>query len=148
MHTKQERPLFNELAGLIAIARRRHERDDIVDLIAIADEIYEALSDPGRRFGALLEIRQELRAEFRQAREDDFRGRQLAFDDFPLIQDRYPTVDGKGYIKRDLMSREDWLANIHELRSKGDKLLEHAKQLEEWGRGRFGGGPPASAVEG
>lgn len=137
---KTEGAFLVQLSDIVKMVLWRHQQDDITDPIVIGDAIYEEASDDLRAFMSRLQARQLARPGLRHAREVDASDRQLALPDFPLVQDRYPTVDGRGYIKRDLMSRDDWLANIHELRSKGGKLLDHAKQLEDWGTGRFGRG--------
>lgn len=145
---RSKAPLLNQLSKIIADVMKKHQDDPIIDPAALADEItdeiYKEAPEAIRTFVAH-HIRQIVRAELRRTHKEESRHRQLAFPDFPLVQHRYPTANGSGYIKADLMSYADWTTNIKQMRAKGGKLADHANQLEAWGRARFGA---VSVVEG
>lgn len=143
MHTKFEASIRRALSKHITDTMKRHENDPVIDPATIADEICQALPKPTQDALISLHVRELLRAELRHLYEGDSHNRQLAFPDFPLVQARYPSVDRVGYIKSDLMSRNDWWTNVEKLNRKGYTLLEHSRQLEEWGRDRF---PPDPSV--
>lgn len=120
-----------------------YDDDAVIDPDGVATHVIASIDDHLRYIAAHLEIRQLTRAILRRAYEVDpetqeTRRRQPSLPNLPLVQDRYPKMPyGHGYIKRDLMTKEDWRGNVDRLRGKGGKLIEHADQLEEWGRDRY-----------
>lgn len=117
--------------------------DAVIEPDEVATRVIGVIDDQMRYIAAHLEIRQLARAILRRSYDLDpetqaTRRRQPSLPNLPLVQDRYPKMPyGHGYIKRDLMTKEDWRGNVDRLRGKGGKLIEHADQLEEWGRDRF-----------
>lgn len=119
----------------------RHRSDGTIHPEVIAAAVMTEISQQLKEVAANLEIRQLTRALLRRNYEDEDRDphkKQPILPGLPLVQDRYPKMPyGHGYVKRELMTREDWRGNVDRLRGKGGKLIEHADQLEEWGRDRY-----------
>ena len=116
--------------------------DRIIDPVIVATTVMTSLDETLRNLAAHLEIRQLVRGSVRRDNEagdneTKRRKREPMFPGFPLIQRRYPTADGMGYIKVEEMSKADWQMNVERLSGKGKKLRKHAAQLRAWGKDRF-----------
>ena len=130
MRSDNDRADIDRLKTAIRTTVASHADDDVVNPYDIATEVMRDTDLNTRYLAAHLEIRQLIRGMVRRKSDP----RQPPLPHLPLVQDRYPTADGKGYIKRDLMSKEDCHSNVRQLRGRGGKLLDHANQLEQWAR--------------
>lgn len=137
---KGEERDIEKLNAVIANALSKHKNDETIRPEVVAATVMSGLSQQLKESAANLEIRQLIRAMLRRSYDDDRtrRQNQPELPGLPLVQERYPKMPyGNGYVKRDLMTKEDWRGNVDRLRGKGGKLIEHADQLEEWGRSRY-----------
>lgn len=112
-----------------------HADDDIINPYEMATIVIRDASEHVRYTAAHVAIRQLLRGTVRRGAGGD--PKQPPLPHLPLVHRRYPTADGKGYIKRELISKEDCKFNVARLRGKGGKLIAHGDQLEEWAREWF-----------
>ena len=132
---------IEKLHMAISKALESHKDEETIHPEVIAAAVMREISQQLKETAANLEIRQLTRAMLRRNYDEDAdhrRKHQPTLPGLPLVQERYPKMPyGHGYVKRELMTKEDWRGNVDRLRGKGGKLIEHADQLEEWGRDRY-----------
>lgn len=134
---------IEKLNAAISSVLIKHRDDETIHPEVVAASVMVTLNQQLKEIAANLEIRQLVRAMLRRSYDADAddtkrRKQQPTLPGLPLVQERYPKMPyGHGYVKRDLMSKEDWRGNVERLRGKGGKLIAHADQLEEWGRDRY-----------
>jgi len=151
MADERDKSDYRALKAAIYPTINKYRNARIIDPVQVATVVLTTLDQPMQQLAAHLQIRQiareMLRHEYEASeREGEKAKRQPFLPNYPLIQRRYPSADGKGYIKAELMSDEDRDFNIRILRGKGGKLLEHADQLEAWTKNRFRGGDAVADV--
>lgn len=112
-----------------------HGDDDLVSPYRMATEVIEGTTEHIRYLAAHLAIRQLIRGRLRRIHSSD--PRQPPLPHLPLVHERYPLPSGRGYIKRELLSKEDCKFNVRRLRGKGGKLMAHGDQLEQWAKEWF-----------
>ena len=129
---------IERLNAAISRAIARHEDDETIYPEVIAATVMSMIDQQLKETAANLQIRQLTRAMLRHAYDPDEderkrRKREPSLPGLPLVQDRYPRMPpGRGYVKREALSKEDAKGNLRRLRGKGGKILEHASQFEQW----------------
>lgn len=136
MRSAQDRADLKTLKKACGKILADHAADGFINPFELATEVMEesVLTEEIQKLGLHLQLRQIFRALLRRAPDS----KQPPLPHLPLVQEHYPSADGIGYVRFDLITRHDGLANVAQFRRKGGKLLEHANQLEAWLRERFG----------
>lgn len=134
---------IDRLNAVISRAIARHEDDETIYPEVIAADVMALIDQQLKDTAANHQIRQLTRAMLRHTWDPDIdehkrRRREPSLPGLPLVQDRYPRMaPGHGYIKREALSKADAKGNLKRLLGKGGKIIEHARQFEEWCKGWY-----------